>query len=129
MATNQITLTPEQREALDVIARATGKSLDVLVQEAIDLLIQEDRRTHRQAMLQQARGMWRDRTDLPDFDALRRESDARLYRLGALPREGWEEQFRVMAERGDDRLLDGDVPSLTTWDAEEWEWDEDPSQG
>jgi antitoxin MazE len=33
----------------------------------------------------------------------------------------WEEQFKLMAERGDDLLLD-DVPTATTWDEEEWEW-------
>jgi antitoxin MazE len=38
------------------------------------------------------------------------------------PRDGWEEQFRAMAARGDDQLLDGDIVSLTTWDDEEWEW-------
>jgi antitoxin MazE len=38
------------------------------------------------------------------------------------PRHGWEDQFRAMAEQGDDRLLDGDSASLSTWDAEEWEW-------
>ena len=37
------------------------------------------------------------------------------------PREGWAEQFRLMAERGDDRLLDDGGPS-TTWDNTEWEW-------
>jgi antitoxin MazE len=37
------------------------------------------------------------------------------------PRDGWEEQFRLMAERGDDRLLD-DVASTSQWDEEEWEW-------
>lgn len=37
-------------------------------------------------------------------------------------REGWEEQFRMMAAQGDDQLLDGDAPSLTTWDEDEWEW-------
>ncbi len=36
-------------------------------------------------------------------------------------REGWDEQFRLMAERGDDYLVDGDA-SLTEWDEEEWEW-------
>ncbi len=36
------------------------------------------------------------------------------------PREGWEEQFRLMAERGDDKLL---LPETTTeWENEEWEW-------
>lgn len=36
------------------------------------------------------------------------------------PREGWEEAFREMAERGDDRLIDDPTP--TAFDAEEWEW-------
>ena len=38
------------------------------------------------------------------------------------PRYGWDEQFRMMAEHGDDRLLDEAVVSLTPWDADEWEW-------
>ena len=38
------------------------------------------------------------------------------------PRYGWDEQFRMMAEHGDDRLLDEAVVSLTQWDADEWEW-------
>lgn len=37
-------------------------------------------------------------------------------------RQGWEQQFRLMAERGDDRLLDGDRATLSNWDEEEWEW-------
>ena len=35
-------------------------------------------------------------------------------------REGWAEEAREMAERGEDRLLDSDVP--TTFDETEWEW-------
>jgi hypothetical protein len=35
------------------------------------------------------------------------------------PREGWEEAFRAMAERGDDRLID-ESPS-TVFDDTEWE--------
>jgi antitoxin MazE len=37
-------------------------------------------------------------------------------------RHRWEEAFKAMAERGDDALLDGDVPLPTTWDEEKWEW-------
>ncbi len=37
-------------------------------------------------------------------------------------RSGWDEQFKLMAEHGDDRLLDAEAPSLSRWDAEEWEW-------
>lgn len=36
------------------------------------------------------------------------------------PREGWDESFRKMAARGDDRLLDESRP--TAFDEEEWEW-------
>jgi antitoxin MazE len=37
-------------------------------------------------------------------------------------RHDWDEQFTGMAERKDDGLLDTEAPSLTNWDAEEWEW-------
>lgn len=37
-------------------------------------------------------------------------------------RDGWEEQFELMAKRGDDPLLDAEAPSLSRWDVEEWEW-------
>lgn len=33
----------------------------------------------------------------------------------------WEEQFKDMAESGEDKLLDEELV-LTTWDEEEWEW-------
>jgi len=38
------------------------------------------------------------------------------------PRAGWDEQFQAMAVNGDDALLDAEVPSLSKWDEEEWEW-------
>jgi len=38
------------------------------------------------------------------------------------PRAGWEEGFRQMAKRGDDRLLDASLPALTRFDEDEWEW-------
>jgi antitoxin MazE len=37
-------------------------------------------------------------------------------------RHNWDEQFQAMAASGDDQLLDEVVPTLTTWDEEEWEW-------
>jgi len=48
--------------------------------------------------------------------------DQLVIRPGRNPRAGWEEQFSLMAQRGDDRLLDQDAVSTTEWDAEEWEW-------
>lgn len=38
------------------------------------------------------------------------------------PRAGWEEAFREMTKRGDDKLLDAPATALTRWDTEEWEW-------
>ena len=37
-------------------------------------------------------------------------------------RAGWGEQFAEMARQGDDRLLDSDAVSTSTWDLTEWEW-------
>ncbi len=37
-------------------------------------------------------------------------------------RSRWDAEFRKMARRGDDRLLD-DVVSLSKWDEDEWEWE------
>jgi antitoxin MazE len=36
------------------------------------------------------------------------------------PRSGWEKQFRAMAERGDDQLMDKLVS--TKWDSSDWVW-------
>ncbi|NOT04243.1 MAG: AbrB/MazE/SpoVT family DNA-binding domain-containing protein [Anaerolineales bacterium] len=38
----------------------------------------------------------------------------------ALPRRGWDEQFKAMAKNGDDRLID--EPATTKWDRSEWKW-------
>ena len=38
------------------------------------------------------------------------------------PRAGWAEAFEKMAERGDDALLDGPLPSLSSFDQDEWSW-------
>ena len=37
-------------------------------------------------------------------------------------REDWERQFKLMAERGDDKLLDVGMVGLSSWDEEDWEW-------
>ncbi|MBI1881101.1 MAG: AbrB/MazE/SpoVT family DNA-binding domain-containing protein [Chloroflexi bacterium] len=50
------------------------------------------------------------------------QPDQIVIRPAQQPRHGWDEQFQAMAEKGDDRLLDDEALSLTTWDADEWEW-------
>ncbi len=46
--------------------------------------------------------------------------DQLVIRPTSRPRYGWDEQFRAMSERNDDRLLD--EPVLTRWDVSEWKW-------
>lgn len=49
--------------------------------------------------------------------------DQLIVRSARPPRYGWDEQFRTMAEQGDDQLLDEEeVLTLTEWDEREWEW-------
>lgn len=38
------------------------------------------------------------------------------------PRQGWEDKFKLMAERGDDRMIDEGLNVQTEWDKEEWQW-------
>ncbi len=75
MAAAQIDLIESETDALKAIAQQTGKTPDELVREAVDRLIQEFQNEGRAALLRQARGMWRDRTDITGIDDLRAELD------------------------------------------------------
>ena len=44
-----------------------------------------------------------------------------VIRSAHIPREGWDEAFRLMAERGDDTFTE-EPPSLTAFDEVEWKW-------
>lgn len=48
--------------------------------------------------------------------------DQLVVRSAHAPRYGWEEEFKAMAEAGDDQLLDAEVWTATEWDEREWEW-------
>ena len=48
------------------------------------------------------------------------QRDRLVIRPASHPRHGWDEQFRAMAQRGDDRLVDESLP--TQWDVNEWKW-------
>jgi antitoxin MazE len=45
-----------------------------------------------------------------------------LVRSAPRPRDGWEDQFRAMAERGDDAPIWEAGTSLSSWDEREWKW-------
>ncbi len=49
------------------------------------------------------------------------QADHLIVRPSSRPRTDWAEQFRRMAEHGDDVLLDPSLPP-TEWEATEWEW-------
>ncbi len=80
MTTAQINLTDSQTELLRELSRRTGKTEDDLLQEAVEKLIGEEsaKEVEKQKWLKslkQAKGIWKDREDLPDFTQIRKEFD------------------------------------------------------
>ena len=71
----QIYLTEKEQKALQSLARQTGKTENELIREAIDQLIVRLKKEARSALLQKARGIWKNRDDLPNFETIRREWD------------------------------------------------------
>ncbi len=70
-----VELTPMESKALAELSGRTGKSSSTLVHEAVVEFLKTARPTNDINLLQRARGMWRERNDLPDFARLRREWD------------------------------------------------------
>lgn len=66
------------------------------------------------AMLEQAQ--------LTEEVQIEAEPNQIVIRSAHVPREGWENAFRRMAERGDDAELMEDPASLTAFDEVEWKW-------
>ena len=75
MVTTYIALTDQESSTLHLIAQQTGKTEDELIREAVQQFITQFRQIHRCVLLQQARGMWKDRIDLPSLETLRGEFD------------------------------------------------------
>jgi antitoxin MazE len=45
-----------------------------------------------------------------------------VIRSASSPRQGWGEKFKLLAESGDDRLVDEGLHAQAQWDKDEWEW-------
>ena len=75
MVRTQIYLTEHQRAELAAIADHRGKRQSEVIREAVDRFMEQASRSRREAVLRAAAGIWRDRADPPDPDALRRGWD------------------------------------------------------
>lgn len=75
MIRTQIYLTDKQRSALAKIAENLGKKQSEIIRDAIDRLIDQAGQKQKKTALQKAAGIWKNRTDLPDFRAMRSEWD------------------------------------------------------
>jgi hypothetical protein len=75
MVRTQVYLTEQERTALGVLSAATGKAQSELIREAIDHFVAQKSPARRKAIMASAAGMWKDRRDLPDFGALRKQWD------------------------------------------------------
>jgi hypothetical protein len=65
MIETQINLTEQNQQALMEISRVTGKSQQELITSAIEELIKSYPQKKRLDLMQQARGIWQEREDIP----------------------------------------------------------------
>lgn len=75
MFRTQLYLTDGEKTGLAALSETTGKSQSQLIREAVDRLLIQFAEMKAKEALKRAAGMWKERTDLPDFEALRREWD------------------------------------------------------
>lgn len=71
MVRTQIYLTEQDREGLATLSKATGMKLSELIREAVNGLLAQSSRHRRDAVLDAAAGLWKNRDDLPDFASTR----------------------------------------------------------
>ena len=75
MQRTQIYLTDREQAAVKSIARRLGKTQSEVIRTAVDRFIDSESSASRLDQLRSARGLWQDRTDVPDAETLRREWD------------------------------------------------------
>ncbi len=62
-----------------------------------------------------------EQTRLGEEVELEVRDDQIIIRPATRPRQGWDESFQLMSQKGDDQLLIEGV-SLSGWDKDEWQW-------
>lgn len=72
MIRTQIYLTESEKNRLESIALTRGVKQSELIREAVDELIEKYTPSQRLACIKQVRGLWKNRSDLPDLRDLRK---------------------------------------------------------
>jgi len=75
MISTQINLTEHEHESLQTILLKTDKTVEELFRYALDKFTVDFDRKTRLKKMRAARGMWKHRDDLPDFEHNRRSLD------------------------------------------------------
>lgn len=73
MMETKINLTEQNQQALIEISQITGQSQQELITSAIENLIKNYQQKKRLDLMQQAKGIWQDREDIPNLEELRKE--------------------------------------------------------
>lgn len=73
MIRTQIYLTEKEKLSLDHLAKALGKSQSELIRQAIDIFCDTQLAEGKLVLMRRAKGIWKNRKDLPDFKKLRDE--------------------------------------------------------
>jgi hypothetical protein len=71
----QIYLTKGEYDRIRRAAARTGMTQSEIIRAAVDQWLERSGRINREQLLDSVAGIWRQRNDLPDFAALRREAD------------------------------------------------------
>jgi lipase chaperone LimK len=71
MIRTQIYLTESEKAQLETIALTRGVKQSELIRDAVDQLIEKYTPSQRLASIKQARGLWKNRSDLPALRDLR----------------------------------------------------------
>ena len=73
MTTAQVILSESESQAIQALSQSRGKTQEEILHEAIEQFLTQHQVESRLAALRQARGIWQERQDVPDFSELRDE--------------------------------------------------------
>lgn len=75
MVRTQIYITDEENSAISRLSAVSGHGKSEVIRQAIDEFIERRDTTNRLRKLRAARGIWKDRVDIPDVRQMRADFD------------------------------------------------------